>query len=196
MTHPVGGPARNCPLVTVLAHTTMAVGQCLVIAPTALGLGVAAGSGMFCGCVVLRTRDGHPLGVFVPLAVTTVIAVFSFETSRHGLIGPSSGPLAASLVTFPPGTALTTAAAELASGRQIADAGRLALVTVQLLLFAVGTLTDTVLDGLPAQPTPLAAPADVLGSGTTWLGAAVFVTASAVHVRWPVWTRRRGREAP
>lgn len=169
----------------------MAIGQCLVIQPTALGLTVATGSGVFMSCLVLRTRGSRPLGVFVPLVLAAIIATFSFETARHGLIGPASGPLAASLVTFPPGTALTVAAVELTSDGLVANASCIALLTVQLLLFAMGTVTDAELAGLPAQPSVSGTPADILGSGTTWLGAAVFVLASAVCFRWPAWAQRR-----
>ena len=173
--------------MTVLAHTAMAVGQCLVIAPTVLCLVVATGSGMFASCVVLRTRGSRPLGVFVPLVVASIVASFSFEAVRHGLVGPASGPLAAALVTFPPGTALTTAAVELASDSLVADAGRIAVVTVALLLFAMGTVTDVELAGLPTLPGTSAD----LCSGTMWLGAAVFLVASTVCFRWPAWARRR-----
>ena len=174
---------RNHPLVTVVAHTATAVGQCLIVAPTALGLTVATIAGVGTSCLVLRNRGRYSFGVFVPLVLATIVAASSYEAIRHGLVWPPLAPLAAALVTFPPGTALTTATLELAADGMVAAAGRGTLLIVVWLMFAAATVIDAALAGLPMLPGASGS----LGAGTTWLGGAIFVGASVAYFRWPAW---------
>lgn len=188
MTRPVVHRSRVCPPLTVLAHTALAVGQCLVIVPTMVGLVVATLSGACTSCLVLGARNAHRSAAFAPPLMATAIAVLSFEAVRHHLVGPASGPLAAALVMLPPGTALIIVTVELAA-RSLAHTGGVVLVTTQLVLFAAGTLMDAQLGELPA----LSDIAVHAGPGPMWLGAGVLVVTSIAGFRWAARVRRRDR---
>jgi hypothetical protein len=185
--------SRRRPFATVSAHTAMAVGQCLALRPTMLGLVVAGGFGLLASNIVVRRRGAGGLGAFTPLVVAGIIAALSLEIAKHGLAFPLVRPLISALVTLPPGVAVTIATVELASDELVAAASVLALVTGQLLLYAVGIIIAGELGNLLGRAALPDQHADLIGDGAPWLGMGVFVVASLCYLRGP---RRRAESDP
>jgi hypothetical protein len=191
--HPPMPRSRRHPFATVSAHTAMAVGQCLALRPTMLCLVVAGGFGLLASTIVVRRRSAGAPGAFAPLAVAGIIAALSLEIAQHGPAFPLVRPLLAALVTLPPAVAVTIATVELASDELVAAASVLALVTGQLLLYAVGIIIAGELSGLLGRAALPDQHTDLIGNGAPWLGMCVFVVASLLYLRRPgAWGRRRG----
>ncbi|HEY0806635.1 MAG TPA: hypothetical protein VGD84_16295 [Pseudonocardiaceae bacterium] len=174
------------------AHTAMAVGQCLALRPTVLGLVIAGGFGLLAGNIVVRRRTTGAFGALAPLVVATIIAALSLAIAKHGPVFPPLRPLIAALVTLPPGVALTIATVALASDELVAAASGLALVAGLLLLYSAGIIVAGELDGLLGRVALPDQHADLVGRGAPWLGMCLFVVASSLYFRRPrAWGHRR-----
>ncbi len=138
-------------LVTSLSYTAMTIGLCLILQPTPGDVAIAAGLGALVGGFVRLTRGHHAMTVLVPVLSAIVVSALTFEAVRHGIADPGLRAMIAPLVTFLPGSALTTATVELASGEMIAGASRLVFASVQLLLLAFGIVAGVQLAGLPSE---------------------------------------------
>lgn len=186
--------SRRRPFATVAAHTAMAVGQCLALRPTMLGLVIAGGFGLLAGRMVVGRRTTGASGAFAPLVVATVIAVLAMEFARHGFGFAAARPLIAALVTLPPGVAVTITVVELVSDQLVAAASRLAMLAGQMLLYTAGIIVAGELGGLLGQAALPDQHADLVGVGAPWLGMFVFVAASSLYFRRPrAWGHRRAR---
>jgi uncharacterized membrane protein YjjB (DUF3815 family) len=91
----------------------------------------------------------------------------------------------ASLTTFLPGSMLTTATVELASGEMVAGASRLVFGALQLLLLAFGIVAGAELAGLPRADALHDTHAEVLGWWAPWLGVVVYGVAAAAYFSAP-----------
>jgi uncharacterized membrane protein YjjP (DUF1212 family) len=178
-------PPRRGVVVTVLGYAAMTVGLCLVLQPTASDVAIAAGLGVLVGCFVLAARGNATLTVLVPVLSATAVAAISFESVKHGVADPGLRTLIAPLVTFLPGSALTTATVELASGEMVAGASRLVFGSVQLLLLAFGIVAGVELAGLPSESVLDDEHANLLGWWAPWLGVIVFGIAAAIYFSAP-----------
>ncbi len=165
-------------LVAWLSYTAMTIGLCLILQPTPGDVAIAAGLGALVGGFVLLTRGHHAMTVLVPVLSAIVVSALTFEAVRHGIADPGLRAMIAPLVTFLPGSALTTATVELASGEMIAGASRLVFASVQLLLLAFGIVAGVQLAGLPSESVLHDAPVNLLGWWAPWLGVIVFGVAA------------------
>jgi uncharacterized membrane protein YjjP (DUF1212 family) len=165
---------RHGALVTLLSYTAMTIGLCLVLQPTLGDVRIAAALGVIVGAFVLAARGHQTLTVLVPVISATVVSALSFVAVKHGAADPGLRALIAPLVTFLPGSALTTATVELASGEMVAGASRLVFGSVQMLLLAFGIVAGVGLVGLPSETVLHDERVNLLGSWAPWLGVFVF----------------------
>jgi len=176
---------RHGRFVTVLAYAVMVAGLCLILQPTPADVVIAAAFGALVGCLVLLARGRQALSVLIPVLCATLISALSFEAVQHGIADPGLRTLIAPLVTFLPGSALTTATVELASGEMVAGASRLVFGSLQLLLLAFGIVAGAELAGLPSEAVVDDAHANLLGWWAPWLGVLVFGIAASVYFSAP-----------
>ncbi len=176
---------RHGTLVTLLSYTAMTIGLCLVLQPTLGDVKIAAGLGLIVGVFVLAARGHQTLTILVPVISATVVSALSFEAVKHGAADPGLRALIAPLVTFLPGSALTTATVELASGEMVAGASRLVFGSVQMLLLAFGIVAGVGLVGLPSETVLHDQRVNLLGSWAPWLGVIVFGVAAALFFSAP-----------
>jgi uncharacterized membrane protein YjjP (DUF1212 family) len=176
---------RHGAATTVAAYAAMTVGLCLVLQPTPSDVLLSALLGVIIGLLAQQTRGRPRFFVLAPVLAATVASACSFEALKHGLGDPGLRTLIAPLVTFLPGSALTTGTVELASGEMVAGASRLVFGSVQLLLLAFGIVAGAELAGLPSEAVLKDVPVNLLGSWAPWLGVIVFGLAASVHFSAP-----------
>lgn len=183
-------PPRHGRIATVLAYTAMVVGLCLILEPTAVDVAIAAVFGVLAGGIVVLTRGRDTLSVLVPIFSATVVSALTFEAVKHGIADPGLRTLIAPLVTFLPGSILTTATVELASGEMVAGASRLVFGVLQLLLLAFGIVAGAELAGLPSESVLDDTTSNLLGWWAPWLGVLIFGVAASIHFSAPHGTLR------
>src|SRR3954452_6072882 len=176
---------RYRPAVTVFGYTMMTVGLCLMLKPSPLDVVMAAGFGALIAPLVLLTRGSHDLSVLTPLVAASFVSAITFGMVRLGIAEPGLAVLIAPLVTFLPGSALTTATVELASGEMVAGSSRLVFGSLRLLLPAFGIIAGTQLVSLPHPQALLGQHTDALGPWAPWLGVFVFGVAVAIYFSAP-----------
>jgi uncharacterized membrane protein/uncharacterized membrane protein YjjP (DUF1212 family) len=181
---------RHGRVVTVLGHTMMTVGLCLVLQPTLLDAAVAAVFGALVGTLILLARGHRVLNVLIPVLATMIVSALTFVAVREGVVDPGLRTLIAPLITFLPGGMLTTATVELASGEMVAGASRLVYGGMQLLLLAFGIIAGVELAGLPSGYALADSQQNLLGWWGPWLGVLLFGAATAVYFSAPRGTLR------
>ncbi|WP_127794791.1 threonine/serine exporter ThrE family protein [Agromyces sp. LHK192] len=134
--------------VRVLGHAILTTGLALLLTPTWQGLLVAFGLGAVLGLAKLIRSP--TLQLVFPVVAAFVSAITVFLLSEVVPIGNPLELLIAPLVTFLPGSALTTATMELAAGQMIAGASRLITGLVQLALLSFGILAAGTVVGVGA----------------------------------------------
>lgn len=172
-------------LVTILGHTIMTVGLCLILQPTLLDVAIAAVFGAFVGLLLLLTRGRRTLSVLAPVIAATIVSALTFVAVKHGVADPGLRTLIAPLVTFLPGGALTTATVELAAGEMIAGSSRLVFGGLQLLLLALGIVAGVEVAGLPGEQVLHDFHVNLLGWWAPWLGVVLFGIATALYFSAP-----------
>ena len=171
--------------MTVLAYTAMTVALCLVLEPSARDAAISAAFGALVGTILLVTRGRPALTPLVPILSATVVSALAFEAVQHGFADPGLRALIAPLVTFLPGSVLTSATVELASGEMVAGASRLVFGGVQMLLLAFGIVAGAELAGLPSESVLDDEAAALLGWWAPWLGVVAFGIAAGVYFSAP-----------
>jgi uncharacterized membrane protein YjjB (DUF3815 family) len=107
------------------------------------------------------------------VAAAFSVAALSALWVEHDLIDPGMRAMVASLVTFLPGSTLTTAVLELAAGQVVSGSSRLVSGCVQLALLAFGILAGIEAVGI-ASSRVLFGQHELLGPWAPWLGVFVF----------------------
>jgi uncharacterized membrane protein YjjP (DUF1212 family) len=171
--------------VTLLGHTLMTAGLCLILQPTALDVAIATALGALVGALVLLTRERQTMGTLIPILSAMVVSAVTFEAVAHGIADPGLRTLIAPLVTFLPGGILATATLEVASGEMIAGASRLVYGALQMLLLAFGIVAGAELAGLPGRDDLDGSQTNLLGWWAPWLGVLVFGIANALYFSAP-----------
>jgi uncharacterized membrane protein YjjP (DUF1212 family) len=172
-------------LATVLAHTVMTVGLCLILQPTLLDIMVAAVFGAIVGSLIPLARMPGTPGVLTPIVCASIVSALTFLGVEHGFASPGMGTLVAALTTFLPGGILATATVELASGEMVAGASRLVFGGLRLVLLAFGIVAGAELVGLPGPETLSGGSSSSLGWWAPWLGVVLFGLAVGVFFSAP-----------
>jgi uncharacterized membrane protein YjjB (DUF3815 family) len=123
--------------------------------------------------------------VLVPVAAATLVSALTFAAVDHGLLDPGLRTLIPPLVTFLPGSVLTTATLELASGEMVAGASRLVFGGLQLMLLSFGIVAGADLVGLPRAQALDDNYTNGLGWWAPWLGVVLFGLAVTVYFSAP-----------
>ena len=86
----------------------------------------------------LRARPADAIGVLLPVAAATLVSALAFWIAPDKTIDGSMRILIPALVTFIPGSLLTTATLDLSAGEVISGSSRLVAGTMQLILLSFG----------------------------------------------------------
>jgi uncharacterized membrane protein YjjB (DUF3815 family) len=89
------------------------------------------------------------------------------------------------LVTFLPGSLLTTATLDLAAGEVISGASRLVAGTMQLVLLSFGLVVGATIAGVSLDKAITNVAQNTLGDWAPWLGVVVFGVGAFVHFSGP-----------
>lgn len=177
--------ARFGRLGRLAGYTLMTAGLSLVLRPTLDDLALAAGLGLWVGCLDLWAGRRRTVRTLIPVVAAMSVSAISFVAVRHGVADPGLNTVVAPLVAMLPGAALTTATVELASGEMVAGASRLVDGTLQLMLLAFGIVAGAQLAGGAAGHALDAGAPELLGAWAPWLGVLLFGIATALYVSAP-----------
>jgi uncharacterized membrane protein YjjB (DUF3815 family) len=89
------------------------------------------------------------------------------------------------LVTFLPGSLLTTATLDLAAGEVISGSSRLVAGTMQLVLLSFGIVAGAQIAGISLEKAITNEAQNTLGDWAPWLGVVVFGIGAFVHFSGP-----------
>lgn len=159
--------------VTVLGHTILTVGICLVLRPTEADVGVAAVLGAAVGLLAQVGARRPTIRVLIPVLAALMVSGVTIALIRAGW-RVDLRAMIAPLVTFLPGAALTMGTTEIAAGEMVAGSSRLISGSLQLLLLAFGIIAGAQLVGEPSQAQLISDPSSLLGSWAPWLGVLIF----------------------
>lgn len=167
-------PPRNGRIASVLTYAVLTAALCLILQPTPRDTLVATMLGLIVGTLLLVARGRPTLTILVPIVSATLVSALTFTAVKHGAADPGLRTLIAPLVIFLPGTLLTTATVELASGEMVAGSSRLVFGTVQLLLLGFGIVAGAELVGLPRETAINDVPVNQFGWWASWIGVLLF----------------------
>jgi uncharacterized membrane protein YjjP (DUF1212 family) len=179
-------------LATAAAYILSAAGFSVFFGggPAELFAGAAVGLAVGCVALAFRGRQGSGRAFELVAAAAAALSAHLAET----LVGPVVEwvPLASGLITLLPGLAMVDAVEELAYGRLVAGAARLAGVAVVFLALTFGTLIGFKLGEIAPRPQPVLEPPTPLGLWATFVALPVVAVGSCVRFRaapsdaWPI----------
>jgi len=173
-------------LVGVIAgHMVLTIGLTLILQPTPEALGLSAALGALVGALKAYTRNLHTVGVLLPVTAATIVSAAAFWLAPDRTLDSSMRVLIPSLVTFLPGSLLTTATLDLAADEVISGASRLVAGTMQLVLLSFGIVAGAQIAGIPPDLAITNEAQNTLGEWAPWLGVVVFGIGAFVHFSGP-----------
>jgi len=178
-------PARFGALARVGGHVVLTIGLGLILTPQPAELMWCAGLGLLVGLMFALADRWPALEVLLPVAAALVASVVVFAGAAAGLIDSPLLVLIAPLITFLPGSMLTTAMVELADHHPIAGASRLVAGATQVVLLVFGIIIGQSLVGLHPGVAFAKPPETAFVPLVTWLGPFVFALGMYVHYVGP-----------
>ena len=173
-------------LVGVIAgHMVLTIGLTLILQPTLDALGLSAALGALVGALKAYSRNLHTVSVLLPVVAATIVSGAAFWLAPDRTLDSSMRVLIPSLVTFLPGSLLTTATLDLAADEVISGASRLVAGTMQLVLLSFGIVAGAQLAGIPPDAAITNKAQNTLGEWAPWLGVVVFGIGAFVHFSGP-----------
>lgn len=173
-------------LIGVIAgHMVLTMGLALILQPTPEALGLSAVFGALVGALKAYVRNMHTVGVLLPITAATCVSAFAFWFAPDRTIDGSMRVLIPALVTFLPGSLLTTAALDLSAGEVISGASQLVAGTMQLVLLSFGIVAGAQIAGVPPDVAITNEAQNTMGEWAPWLGVAVFGAGAFVHFSGP-----------
>jgi uncharacterized membrane protein YjjB (DUF3815 family) len=169
----------------ILGHTVLTIGLALILQPTPEALGMAAVFGALVGALKLYARHTQTIGVLLPVATATLVSALAFWIAPDRTIEGSMRVLIPPLVTFLPGSLLTTATLDLAAGEVISGSSRLVAGTMQLVLLSFGIVAGASIAGVSVDQAITNEAKNTLGAWAPWLGVVVFGLGAFVHFSGP-----------
>ncbi|WP_028066529.1 threonine/serine ThrE exporter family protein [Solirubrobacter soli] len=169
----------------IVGHAVLTVGLALILQPTPVALGMAAVFGAFVGALKLYARHTQTIGVLLPVAAATLVSALAFWFAPDRTIDASMRVLIPPLVTFLPGSLLTTATLDLAAGEVISGSSRLVAGTMQLVLLTFGIAAGATIAGVSLDEAITNEAKNTLGDWAPWLGVVVFGVGCFVHFSGP-----------
>ena len=166
-------------------HMVLTIGLALILQPTPEALGAAAVFGALIGALKIYARDLQTVGVLLPIAAATLISALAFWLAPDKTIDGSMRILIPALVTFIPGSLLTTATLDLSAGEVISGSSRLVAGTMQLVLLSFGIAVGALIAGVSLDEALTNEAKNTLGDWAPWLGVIVFGVGAFVHFSGP-----------
>ena len=166
-------------------HMVLTLGLALILQPTPEALAAAAVFGALIGALKIYARDLQTVGVLLPIAAATLISALAFWIAPDQTIDGSMRILIPALVTFIPGSLLTTATLDLSAGEVISGSSRLVAGTMQLVLLSFGIAVGALIAGVSLDKALTNEAKNTLGDWAPWLGVIVFGIGAFVHFSGP-----------
>ena len=166
-------------------HMVLTIGLALILQPTPEALGTAAGFGALIGALKLYASQRQTVSVLLPLLAATLVSALAFGFQPDKTIDGSMRVLIPCLVTFLPGSLLTTATLDLAAGEVISGSSRLVAGTMQLVLLSFGLVAGAQIAGVSLDEAITNEAQNTLGDWAPWLGVLVFGIGCFVHFSGP-----------
>ena len=166
-------------------HMVLTTGLALILQPTPQAVGAAAIFGALIGVLKIYATNRQTVGVLLPIAAATLISLLAFGIAPDKTIDGSMRILIPALVTFIPGSLLTTATLDLSAGQVISGSSRLVAGTMQLILLSFGIAVGALLAGVSLDQALTNEANNTLGDWAPWLGVIVFGIGAFVHFSGP-----------
>jgi uncharacterized membrane protein YjjP (DUF1212 family) len=166
-------------------HMVLTIGLCLILQPTPEALGTAAGFGALIGALKVYATHWTTVGVLLPVVAATLVSALAFGLQPDKTIDGSMRVLIPALVTFLPGSLLTTATLDLAAGEVISGSSRLVAGTMQLVLLSFGIVAGAQIAGISLERAITNEAQNTLGAWAPWLGVVVFGIGAFLHFSGP-----------
>jgi uncharacterized membrane protein YjjB (DUF3815 family) len=157
----------------------------LILAPSLGQLASCALLGTLVGILKLFGRTQQTLQVLLPVVAAFVVGAVVYVVARHGAMADPVSRLIPPLTTFLPGSLLTTAMLELASGEMISGASRLVSGIAQLVLLVFGLVVATQAIGVPASAAFHRGTELPIGPWVPWVAVAVVGVGVYLHFAAP-----------
>ena len=166
-------------------HAVLTVGLALILQPTPVALVTATVFGTLIG--VLKLYAGHmaTAQILMPVCAAILVSWLAFAVAPEKTTDASMRVLIPALVTFLPGSLLTTATLDLAAGEVISGSSRLVAGVMQLVLLSFGMVVGVELSGVPLDEAITNTAQNTLGDWAPWLGVIVFGLGAFVHFSGP-----------
>ncbi|MCT9002681.1 threonine/serine exporter family protein [Microbacterium memoriense] len=172
-------PTYSWPL-RVVGYAFLSSALAVLLGATWIGVALASVLGLVTGAALLVSdRLPRRYTALITVAVAFTVSVAIFALLRAGWGAGILAALIAPLVVLLPGTLLTTATLELATGQMISGAGRLAAGAMQLVLLGAGIVTGAAVVGVP--DFDFAENPAALGPFAPWIAVAVFGIGISFH---------------
>jgi uncharacterized membrane protein YjjP (DUF1212 family) len=178
-------PHRFGAIGVIGGHMVLTIGLALILQPTPEALGTAAGFGALIGVLKLHATHWQTVGVLLPVVAATLVSALAFGLHPDKTIDGSMRVLIPCLVTFLPGSLLTTATLDLAAGEVISGSSRLVAGTMQLVLLSFGLVVGAEIAGVSLDEAITNQAQNTLGDWAPWLGVVVFGLGAFVHFSGP-----------
>lgn len=164
----------------VVGYGFLSSALAVLLGATWIGVALASVLGLLTGgALLIGDRVPRRYTALITVAVAFTVSVVIFALLRAGWGAGILAALIAPLVVLLPGTLLTTATLELATGQMISGAGRLAAGAMQLVLLGAGIVTAAAVVGVP--DFDFTENPEALGPFAPWVAVAVFGVGISLH---------------
>jgi uncharacterized membrane protein YjjP (DUF1212 family) len=143
-------PPRFKPLVVIFGYFLSCIGLTMLFRPDPLSLLIAGSMGLLVGLMLWGFQRQPRFNILLPVIISIIISTLIFSLTRLGYIYGPASLLVAPLVTFLPGSLLTTGMIELASMHILSGSSRLIYGGAVLALLFVGIAVGLNLSNLPS----------------------------------------------
>jgi uncharacterized membrane protein YjjP (DUF1212 family) len=178
-------PHRFGAIGFIAGHMVLTIGLALILQPTPDAVLAAGLFGVLIGALKFSARHLQTVGVLLPVAAATLVSALAFWFAPDKTIDGSMRILIPALVTFIPGSLLTTATLDLSAGEVISGSSRLVAGTMQLIVLSFGIAVGALIAGVSLDQAITNEAKNSLGDWAPWLGVVVFGIGAFVHFSGP-----------
>ncbi|HJS19786.1 MAG TPA: threonine/serine exporter family protein, partial [Anaerolineales bacterium] len=136
-------------LIVIFGYFLSCIGLTLLFRPDPRSLLITGAMGVLVGLMVWAFQKHPRFNLLLPVLVSIVVSTLIFTITRMGFISGPANLLVAPLITFLPGSLLTTGMIELASMHILSGSSRLIYGIAVLALLFVGIAVGLNLSNLP-----------------------------------------------
>lgn len=143
-------PPRFKPAIGVLGYFLSCIGLTMLFRPDPRSLLITGVMGILVGLMILGFQKQPRFNLLLPVIVSIIVSTLIFNLTRQGFIYGPANLLVAPLVTFLPGSLLTTGMIELASMHILSGSARLIYGGAMLALLFIGIAVGFNISNLPS----------------------------------------------